>query len=309
MLDHDSQFNTYSFPSNRVQLHSPPHRLTNQNNVSSGSVQSDRSGSCQSEAFSLDSNSSGSYRKRYKHQQPQSGVYSPVIPVYSEVQVEVGTREKMPLPTSHSASRKDSFKDILAELRAHQNLSVNVLPPNQPHLVETPQLKHVPSFHMEDLEYPNRSVSRSGSSDHRTNKSFGSDLSTHSSQQTSMSTVTSHDYENVVLLSQESMASYLSSEGMLQDTIHITNEGLLPDSSYHSSEGLMLDMSYPSDDGILQEAEEMLFPPTSFSDGQALKDVPVNLVQRESEMELAVNQLPDHQPAHDVVDFKVIYYH
>lgn len=321
MLDHDSQFNTYSFPSKRVQLHSPPHRLTNQNNVSSGSVQSDRSGSGQSEAFSVDSNSSGSYRKRYKHQQPQSGVYSPVIPVYAEIQVEVSAREKASLPTSHGASRKDSFKDILAELRAHQNMGVNVLPPNQPHLVETPQLKHVPSFHMEDLEYRNRSVSRSGSSDHRTNKSFGSDLSTHSSQPTSMSTVTSHDYENVVLLSQESMAGYLSSEGMLQDAIHITNEGLLPDpsyhsnegllpdSSYHSNEGMMLDMSYPSDDGILQEAEEILLPPTSFSDGQALKDIPVNLLQRENEMERAVTQLPDHQPAHDVMDLKVIYYY
>ena len=287
-------------------IHSPPYRLTNQNNVSSGSVQSDRSGSGQSEAYSLDSSSSGSYRKRYKQQQPpQSGVYSPVIPVYSEIQVETGAREKTSQPSSRSASRKDSFKDILAELRAHQNLNINMIPPNQPHLVETPELKHVPSFHMEDLDYPHRSVSRSGSSDHRTQKSFGSDLSTHSSQHTSMSTVTSHDYENVVLLSQDSVASYRSSDAMLLDAIHIGGEGLLPDSSYHSSEGLVSDLSYHSDDGMLQEAEEVLLPPVSFSDEQALKDIPVEHLQTDKQSELAVTQLPEHDAAHDSMDIKV----
>ncbi|XP_053395461.1 protein expanded-like [Mercenaria mercenaria] len=306
VLDHSSQFNAYTFPSNRVQVHSPPYRLTNQNNVSSGSVQSDRSGSGQSEAYSVDSSSSGSYRKRYKQQQPQTGVYSPVVPLYSEIQVETGAREKTSQPTSRSASRKDSFKDILAELRAHQNLNINMLPPNQPHLVETPELKHVPSFHMEDLDYPHRSVSRSGSSDHRTNKSFESDLSAHSSQHTSMSTVTSHDYENVVLLSQESVASYRSSEGMLLDAIHIGGgERSLPDSSYHSSEGLVSDVSYHSDDRVLQEAEEILLPPMPFSDEQALKDIPVEQLPTDKQSELAVTQLPEHEAAHDAMDLKI----
>ncbi|KAL4237397.1 FERM domain-containing protein 6 [Mactra antiquata] len=236
IMDHSNQFNAYTFPSsNRVPVHSPPTmRLTNQNNVSSGSVQSDRSGSGQSEGYSMDSNSSGSYRKRLK--QPQSGVYSPVIPVYSDIHVESpAPRERSSLPTSRSASRKDSFKDILAELRAHQNLVPTVVPPSQPHLVDTPRLKHVPSFHMEDLDYSNRPLSRSGSSDHRTNKSFASDLSAHSSSQhTSFSTVTSHDYENVVLLSQDSMASYLSSnDGMFKDT----DEIILPPTSFSDDSG------------------------------------------------------------------------
>lgn len=234
-------------------------------------------------------------------------MYSPVVPLYSEVQVETGAREKTSQSTSRSASRKDSFKDILAELRAHQNLPVNVnmLPPNQPHLVETPELKHVPSFHMDDIEYPNRSVSRSGSSDHRTNKSFGSDHSGHSSQQASMSTVTSHDYENVVLLSQDS-ASYRSSEGLLQDVIHIGGgSGLVSSSSYHSSERLTPNTSYRSDDGMLQEAEEILLPPVPFSDEQALKDIPVDHLQTDKESELAVTQMPELEASHNSMDLKV----
>lgn len=259
-MDHSSQFNAYTFPSNRVLVHSPPMRLTNQNNVSSSSVQSDRSGSGQSEGYSIGSNSSGSYRKRLKHQQqqPQSGVYSPVIPIYSEIQVEPASRERSSLPTSRSASRKDSFKDILAELRAHQNLIPNIMPPPQPHLVDTPQLKHVPSFHMEDLDYSNRPLSRSGSSDHRTNKSFASDLSGHSSSQhASFSTVTSHDYENVVLLSQDSMASYLSNEGMFKDSEEI----ILPPTSFSDEHELEItgeSVSVQADEEqVLEETTEL----------------------------------------------------
>lgn len=274
VLDHGGQFNTYTFPTARMQqLHSPPYRLTNQNNISSGSVQSDRSGSGQSEGFSIESSSSGSYKKRLKT--PQSGVYSPAVSVYTEF----GAREKTSRPTSRSASRKESFKDILAELKAHQNWThsninpMNVLPPPQPHLLDTPQLKHVPSFHMEDLDYSHRPLSVSGSSDNRGNKSFSSDLTTHSSQPASMSTVTSHDYENVVILSQESGPIILPSD--------------------------------PS----LNKAEEIVIQAPAFQDERELRDIPAEtlFLHSQTETEQAVTQLPENDAAHESSDLEVIH--
>lgn len=267
MLDH-GQFNTYTFPTSHMQMNSPPYRLTNQNNVSSGSVQSDRSGSGQSEGFSIESGSTGSYKKRLKTPVAQSGMYSPAMPVFTDL----GAREKTSRPTSRSASRKDSFKDILAELKAHQNWNAaQVLPPPQPHLLDTPQLKHVPSFHMEDLDYSHRPLSLSGSSDYRGNKSFSSDLSSHSSQPASMSTVTSHDYENVVILSKESGPTILTGED------------------------------------LLKEAEEVVLPALSFQEELELRDIPAETLHlhSQSETELAVTQIPENDNAHESADLQV----
>lgn len=276
LLEHSGQFNTSTFPTSRVQLNSPPYRLTNQNNVSSGSVQSDRSGSGQSEGFSIESGSSGSYKKRLKNATPQSGMYSPAMPLYTEIGVcaDLGAREKTSRPVSRSASRKDSFKDILAELKAHQNWGgASVLPPPQPHLLDTPQLKHVPSFHMEDLDYSvHRPLSLSGSSDQRGNKSFSSDFSTHSSQPASMSTVTSHDYENVIIG---------------QDSIPVL----------------------PTECNVLQEAEEVDIPPPSFTDEHDLRDIPAETLHLHSQTEtdLSVTQIPENESAHESSDLQVLH--
>ena len=269
VLDH-GQFNTYTFPTSRMQLNSPPYRLTNQNNVSSGSVQSDRSGSGQSEGFSIESGSSGSYKKRLKTPVAQTGMYSPAMPLYTDL----GAREKTSRPTSRSASRKESFKDILAELKAHQNWNAPPIPPSpQPHLLDTPQLKHVPSFHMEDLNGSHhRPLSLSGSSDYRGNKSFSSDLSSHSSQPASLSTVTSqtHDYENVVILSKDSGPTILTGEDLL-------------------------------------EAEEIVLPPHTFPEQLELRDIPAETLHlhSQSETELAVTQLPENEVVHESTDLQV----
>ncbi|WAR18754.1 FRMD1-like protein [Mya arenaria] len=271
-LDHShSQFNAYTFPTpHRVPVHSPPYpRLTNQNNTSTGSVQSDRSGSGQSEGMSLESGSSGSYRKRYKNQ--QSGVYSPGMTMLSDLQGDFGAREKVSQPSSRSVSQKDSFKDIIAEIRAHQNPS-NMLQQYQSHLLDTPPLHHVPSFHMEDLDFVPRPLSLSGSSDQRGNKSFSSDLSAHSSQPASMSTVTSHDYENVVMLSHDSSTSFVIA----------------------------------GEETSLQEAEEVFVPPVSFADGKALRDIPAatHYLHSQTETDLAVTQLPENGEVHDPHDLQ-----
>lgn len=270
VLDHNDLYYAHTFPSNRLSgstlaTATPPFHVNRQNNISSGSIQSDRSGSGQSESQSLGSGSSGSYRKMMK----PSGMYSPVMPVYPQhMHVETGAREKTSRPTSRSASRKDSFKkEILAQLHAHSGGGA-VLPMPQPHLVDTPQLKHVPSFHMEDLDYLPRPVSQSGSSDHRTNRSYGSDLSNHSSLHVSGCTVTSIHMNQT---SQGSVASFSSGEGMLQ------------------------------------EAEEILLPPGSFADERSLADIPAEPIhlQSQSETEQALSELQDNDLPHAAADVQI----
>ena len=263
VFDHQEQFSAYTFPSNRTAIPLSPFHLTNQNNVSSGSVQSDRSGSGQSEVLSIGSGSSGSYRKRLKQQQVQSGMYSPGVPAYSD-----GVREKTSRPVSRSASRKDSFKEIMAQLQAHRT-NPEVLPPPQPHLVQTPQLKHVPSFHMEDLDFINRPVSQSGSSDHRTNRSYGSDLSNHSSVMASISTVTS-----------------------------LGDPRSRPSNSHGSA------ASFGSSDARLYEAEEHLLPPPLFADDRVMVDVASEqiLIPSPTESELVTADIHCEEPEFSTVE-------
>ena len=251
-------YTAYTFPSSgRTPQHQSHFQTTNQKQSSSGSLQSDHSGSGgHSDGLSLSwgSGSSGSYRQRMKQQQ-QHGMYSPVMPIYANSSEVV--REKTSRPASRSASRKESFKEILAQLQMH-NAEIKAsapLPPTQPHLVPTPQLKHVPSFHMEDLN--NRPGSRAGSSDHQTNRSNASDLS-RQSLLASNSTVTSlgeHQPQNL---------------------------------SYGSA------ASFGSNDIKLQEAEELLMPPAVFVDERSLSDIPAEQlhVQSQTVMEQAVSELP-----------------
>ncbi|KAH3847905.1 protein expanded-like [Dreissena polymorpha] len=265
VLEHGSHshYSTYTFPTS----HTPHSRLTNQNNVSSGSVTSDRSG--QSEGISLESSgSSGSYRKRFKSPQTTSSVYTTLFPLYSPMQSETGAREKLGRH-SHS-SRKDSFKDILSEIRAHQNPNSFQAMNQHPHYTDSPPLSNMASFHMEDLDsMMGRPLSLSGSSDQRGNKSYSSDMS-HSSHHTSVSTVTSHDYENVIML------------------------------PHNSSKAFVLE------DARLQEAEVSLVP-MQFVDGKALQDIPAEHfhLHSQSETELAVAHLPEDDRVHEYVDLQV----
>ena len=245
--------------SNRTPILQSHFQSTNQKQLSSGSIQSDHSGSVgQSEGLSLSwgSGSSGSYRRRMKQQ--QQGVYSPLMPLYANSSEIV--REKTSRPASRSASRKDSFKEILAQLQVRSP----ELP--QPTLIPTPQLQHVPSFHMEDLK--TRSGSRSGSSDHQTNRSNTSDLSSQSLL-ASNSTVSDHQHQNL---------------------------------SYGSA------TSFGSDNIKLQEAEEFLMPPAMFVDERSLSDIPAEQlhVQSQTVMEQAVSELSvnNEQPV-TAADFEV----
>ena len=180
--------------------------------------------------------------------QQQQGVYSPIMPLYANSS-EIA-REKTSRPASRSASRKESFKEILAQLQVRSP----ELPPPQPTLVPTPQLQHVPSFHMEDLK--TRSGSRSGSSDHQTNRSNTSDLSSQSllASNSTMTSVGEHQHQNL---------------------------------SYGSA------ASFGSDNVKLQEAEEFLMPPAMFVDERSLSDIPAEQlhVQSQTVMEQAVSEL------------------
>ena len=237
---------------------------TNQKQLSSGSIQSDHSGSVgQSEGLSLSwgSGSSGSYRRRMKQQ--QQGVYSPIMPLYANSSEIV--REKTSRPSSRSASRKDSFKEILAQLQVRSP----ELP--QPTLIPTPQLQHVPSFHMEDLR--TRSGSRSGSSDHQTNRSNTSDLSSQSllASNSTVTSVSDHPHQNL---------------------------------SYGSA------ASFGSDNVKLQEAEEFLMSSAMFVDERSLSDIPAEQlhVQSQSVMEQAVSELSvnNEKPVTAAADFEVL---
>ena len=249
----------YTFPSsNKTPQHQSHFQIVNQKQSSSGSIQSDHSGSGgHSEGLSLSwgSGSSGSYRKRMKQQQQQQhGMYSIITPIYANSSEMV--REKTSRPASRSASRKESFKEILAQLQMHnaELKAAAAMPPPQPHLVPTPQLKHVPSFHMEDLN--NRPGSRSGSSDYQTNRSNASDLS-RQSLLASNSTVTSLGDHQPQNLSYGSAASFGS-------------------------------------DVKLQEVEELLMPPAMFVDERSLSDIPAEQlhVQSQTVMEQTVSELP-----------------
>ena len=250
--------------SNRTPVLQSHFQSTNQKQLSSGSIQSDHSGSVgQSEGLSLSwgSGSSGSYRRRMKQQ--QQGVYSPIMPLYANSSEIV--REKTSRPSSRSASRKDSFKEILAQLQVRSP----ELP--QPTLIPTPQLQHVPSFHMEDLR--TRSGSRSGSSDHQTNRSNTSDLSSQSllASNSTVTSVSDHPHQNL---------------------------------SYGSA------ASFGSDNVKLQEAEEFLMPSAMFVDERSLSDIPAEQlhVQSQSVMEQAVSELSvnNEKPVTAAADFEVL---
>lgn len=254
VLENKDVYTAYTFPSsNRTPVLQPHFQPANKKQSSTGSIQSDHSGSGgQSEGLSLSwgSGSSGSYRRRMKQQ--QHGLYSPVspvMPVYANSSEVV--REKTSRPASRSASRKESFKEILAQLQVRSP----ELPPPQPHLIPTPQLKHVPSFHMEDLKH--RSGSRSGSSDHQTNQSNASDLS-----------------------GQSLLAS--------NSTVTSLGDHQQPNLSYGSA------ASFGSDNIKLQEAEELLMPPAMFVDEKSLSDIPAEQlhVQSQTVTEQALSELP-----------------
>ena len=196
------------------------------------------------------------------------------MPLFSDMHGgEFGARERASQPSSRSVSQKDSFKDIIAEIRGLQNPS-SVLPGPpalSANLLDAPP--HVPAFHLEDLDITMpRPLSLSGSSDQRGNKSFSSDFSA-LSQPNSVSTVTSHDYENVVMLKQESGISFVLA----------------------------------GEDPSLLEAEEVFVPPVSFTDGQALRDIPAETqhLTSQTETEQAITELPDESQVHNSNDLQV----